>query len=79
LKVRSGDDLRRLNIVLPAGVKASEAVEAIYATVQKGYSGKSALLKYRDEEGGLSELTNATVEDFLQQSQRGLLRLWRQV
>lgn len=80
LKVEFEGDLRRLRLQLPQGSPEVEKLQTIREAIRHGFSwsddeNAGVVLKYKDEEGDLCTLVQATVEDFLAQPGSGPLRL----
>lgn len=80
LKVEFEGDLRRLRLKLPKDVSEGEKLQTIQEAIRHGFSwseeeNAGVTLKYKDEEGDLCTLVEATVEDFLAQPAVGALRL----
>jgi len=80
LKVEFEGDLRRLRLKLPQDIPEVEKLHTIREAIRHGFSWSDdehmgVTLKYKDEEGDLCTLVEATVEDFLAQPGSGPLRL----
>jgi len=73
LKVTYASDVRRLKIDLPASMKQSQAVAAIYEAVARGFSipAPSFSLTYKDDELDMCTLHAAAFHDFLENAREG--------
>jgi len=79
IKVDFEGDMRRISMTLPEDASSSETFQAIRTAVVQGFEADEATfpaLKYRDDEGDLCTLVEASVEDMLASAQGGSLRLF---
>lgn len=78
IKVDFDRDVRRISMELPEGATSSQTFQAIRTAVAQGFEIDEAALpalKYKDEEGDLCTLVEASVDDMLEFSKGGTLRL----
>lgn len=81
LKVEFEGKLLRLRLQLPEHASESQCFRVILKTICDGFGWNDeelagVVLKYKDEEGDLCDLVEATVEDFLEHHAAGPLRLF---
>jgi hypothetical protein len=79
IKVDFEGDMRRISMTLPEDASSAEIFQAIRTAVVQGFEADEATfpaLKYRDDEGDLCTLVEASVEDMLESAQGGSLRLF---
>jgi len=78
IKVDLDGDVRRISVALSEDATAIEKFQEIRAAVAQGFDMEETLLpvlKYRDEEGDICTLVEASVEDLLELSNSGTMRL----
>lgn len=79
LKATFGQDTRRLAVMWPTDACTGTALEEIDKAVRHGFGptleGSSFVLKYKDNDGDLCTLVEATFKDFLSFAQDSVLKL----
>lgn len=78
LKVDFDGDMRRINMTLSEDAPASQKFKDIRLAVAQGFDMEESMLpglKYKDEEGDVCTLVEASVEDLLELSNSGTIRL----
>lgn len=79
IKVDLDGDVRRINMALSEDAIAAQKFDEIRAAVAQGFDMEETslpVLKYRDEEGDMCTLVEASVEDLLELSNSGTIRLF---
>lgn len=79
IKVDFDGDIRRISMAVSEDAPASKKFEEIRSAVAQGFDVEESMLprlKYKDEEGDICSLVEASVEDLLVFSQSGTMRLF---